>query len=147
MNRERNYFLKTAWVVLLLAAVDSEAGETWTDTARVIEVKPLYSTENIPVEQEVCSMETDRDVVSAAQSTDSNDAESNDLVRSIYRDIELSRASESVYRCRIFTRLEQRETIVAYKVRYEYGNEIYERRMDQNPGGFIKVRVRLDPRP
>lgn len=141
------FSLVAAVAVFLSVAHHANAGETWVDKARVIDVEPLYSTKHIPVEQEVCSTEQDTDVVSVHHSNGTHDSDSDDLVGAIYRDIEVRRVSEPVYRCHTITRLEQRETIVAYKVRYEYGNEIYERRMNEEPGPFVRVRVRLDPQP
>jgi hypothetical protein len=37
-------------------------------------------------------------------------------------------------------------TATAYRVRYEYGGRVYERRMTQDPGGWVDVRVRIRPR-
>ena len=38
-----------------------------------------------------------------------------------------------------------REQIIAYRVRYEYGGDIFVRRMQKHPGQRVLVRVNLTP--
>lgn len=43
--------------------------------------------------------------------------------------------------------LRERERVEGYRVSYRYGDDVYETRMDREPGVTIPVRVRLEPLP
>lgn len=117
------------------------AEEVFYDKAPVISTKPLYETRTVPITTEQCDHE-DNDATNQSEKSSTIG-----LIDAIRGGGQRHAAENHQPRCRAITRYESREEVAAYKVRYQYGNEIYERRMDSDPGAFVRVRVRLDPTP
>ena len=66
-----------------------------------------------------------------------------DLVGALQRDVQLREPPSPVHRCRLVTRAGSQNRLAGYRVRYEYGGRIYERRVAQHPGDTIAVSVQL----
>ncbi len=130
--------------VTIVAVIQSSriaAEEVFYDKAPVLSSRPLYETKTVPMTSEQCDDE-ESDAKSLPESSSAKG-----LVETIREKPRQDHAKDPQPHCQTITRYESQEKIVAYKIRYKYGNEIYERRMDRDPGSFVKVRVRLDPRP
>ena len=122
------------------------AGETYLDKARVLHAQPLYRTRTVPIRTEVCDFESDvppEDIEAGLLGNTRLNDPSMTLVDALRRDVELRQPEKPSYRCHMVTRAESRQEIIAYQVRYQYGETVYERRMDQDPGDFVWVRVKL----
>ncbi len=133
-----------------ISVVQAGAEEVFYDKARVISATPLFESITVPVTTEQCNHEKSGDepaFESSVPDTDRDRSSGNTLVDAIRANPKRHPAKRPELRCQTITRNKLQEEIVAYKVRYEYGNEIYERRMDRDPGQFVRVRVRVDPRP
>ena len=128
-------------IVAVIPASQTAAEEVFYDSARVISTKPLYATRTVPITSKQCDYEESDATIQSENSS------AKGLVDAIRGSAQGQDTAERQPQCQTITRFESQEEIVAYKVRYEYGREIYERRMDRDPGEFVRVRVRLDPRP
>ncbi len=128
-------------IVAVIPASQTAAEEVFYDNAQVISTKPLYATRTVPITSEQCDFE-DSDANAQSESSSAKG-----LVDAIRDSVKGQDTAQRQPQCQTITLFESQEEIVAYKVRYEYGREIYERRMDRDPGEFVRVRVRLDPRP
>lgn len=133
--------LITATIAAALPLSQTVAEEVFYDKAQVISTKPLYETTTVPITSEQCDFEE------SDANSQSENSSAKGLVDAIRGSAQERDTAERQPQCQTITRYDSREDIVAYKVRYQYGNEIYERRMDSKPGEFVRVRVRLDPRP
>lgn len=45
--------------------------------------------------------------------------------------------------CDTVTRYEERREVVGYRVKYRYNGQVYRARMDNHPGDYVRVRVRV----
>ena len=133
-------------VVIILLMPPALAGETYLDKARVLHTQPLYRTRAMPVRTEVCvdQRQTRPDAMNPRLL---GNARLNDpslsLLDALREDIELRQPEKPGHRCQTVTQTEAREEIIAYQVRYQYGKAVYQERMDQDPGDFVWVRVRV----
>ncbi|MDJ0927915.1 MAG: hypothetical protein QNJ73_09715 [Gammaproteobacteria bacterium] len=137
--------LASATLAILVLATPV-AAEVFYDEARVIDTERIYEPRQVPVQVQQCGYEkpstpapVDPATLGDAKSVDPGV----DLLGALYREIELREPPADVYRCRMVTRMETKEEFVGYRVRYEYGGRIYERRVAEHPGGTIRVAVRL----
>jgi len=132
--------------VMLLSATPAAAGEMFFDEARVLDSQPVYETRQTPVQVQDCGYQ-DAAAPGRADPTVLGDARSPDraagLVDALHTDQDLRAPPQPVYRCRMVTRMEKRDELVGYRVRYEYDGHVYERRMPEAPAATIRVRVRL----
>ncbi len=127
-------------IAAVIPASRTAAEEVFYDNAPVLSSRPLYKTKTVPMTSEQCDdAENDAKLLSESSSAKG-------LVEAIRENPRQDHVKDPQPRCQTITRYESQEEIVAYKVRYEYGNKISERRMDREPGQFVRVRVRLDPR-
>ncbi len=133
--------LITATIAVALPLHQAVAEEVFYDIAPVISTKPLYETKTVPITTEQCDHE-DNDATNQSEKSSTKG-----LIDAIRGSGQRYAAEKHQPHCQTITRYESQEEIVTYKVRYEYGDEVYERRMDRDPGEFVRVRVRLDPRP
>lgn len=129
-----------------LALSAPAAAQTFYDQARVLDTQPVYESRQVPVQVEQCGYEqpstpvpVDPAVLGDARVVDPGAG----LLDALDRDIELRRPPAEVYRCRMVTRHESKRELAGYRVRYEYEDRIYERRMAEPPGETIRVAVRL----
>jgi hypothetical protein len=131
-----------ATLVLVLPAT----ADVFHDEAEVLDAQPVYEARRVPVEVQECGYEQPSTPapVDAAQLGDPRAIDPGaDLLWALQRDVEL-RESAEVYRCRMVAKVESRQELAGYQVRYEYAGRVYERRMAQPPGDTIQVTVALN---
>lgn len=142
--------MRTSCIILvMLAAIGLPmpviAG-TFYDEVRVIDAEPIYEARRAPVQGEQCGYEqpTSPPPVNPSALGDARIADpGTNLLRALSRDVELRQPPAPVYRCRAVTRMESQQTLVGYRVRYEYEGRVYERRVAEHPGDTIRVAVGL----
>lgn len=129
-----------------LAFAMPAAAETFYDQARVLDTQPVYETRQVPVQVQECGYEqpstprpVDPTTLGDARATEPGA----DLLGALARDVELREAPAEIYRCRMATRMESKNELAGYRVRYEYEGRVYERRMAEQPGDTIRVGVQL----
>ena len=135
------FSIATALVLALPATA-----EVFYDEAEVLDAQPVYEARRVPVEVQDCGYEqpatpapVDPSQLGDARAIDPGA----DLLGSLQRDMAL-RASPEVYRCQMVTKMESRQELAGYQVRYEYAGRVYERRVAQHPGDTIQVTVALN---
>lgn len=138
--------LITVATLTTLALATSAAAETFYDQARVIGTQPVYKTRQVPIEVQECGYEqpatpnpVDPAMLGDARAVDPGAG----LLGALDRDVELRQAPAEVYRCRMVTRMEAKQELAGYQVRYEYAGRVYERQVAQHPGNTIQVAVGL----
>lgn len=131
----------------MTCAAATLASEVYFDVARVLASEPVYEDREFPVEEQSCGYEqsgapvrVDSSVLGDVRSSEPSAS----LVDAFGTDIALRQPAKPVYRCRMVTRARKRETLIGYRVRYEYGGRTYERQVKEPPGDTIRVRVRLN---
>lgn len=132
--------------VVAVALANPVAAEVFYDEARVLDAQPIHEPRDVPTRVQQCGYErpatppaVDPAVLGDARATDPGA----DLLVTLRRDIELRDPPADVYRCHMVTRVESRNALIGYRVRYEYGGRVYERRVAERPGDKIRVRVRI----
>lgn len=132
--------------VAAMALATPAAAETFYDEARVLDAQPVYAPRDVPVRVQQCGYEppappprVDPAVLGDARTVDPGAS----LPGTLRRDVELRDPPADVYRCRMVTRMESQNELAGYRVRYEYGGRVYERRVAERPGDTIRVRVRI----
>ncbi|UCG71548.1 MAG: hypothetical protein JSV45_09780 [Chromatiales bacterium] len=137
--------LTIATLTTLALAIPATA-EIFYDEARVIATQPVYAARQVPVEVQECGYEqpatpnpVDPAMLGDARAVDPGAG----LLGALDQDIELRKAPAEVYRCRMVTRMEAKQELAGYQVRYEYTGRVYERRVAQHPGDTIRVSVGL----
>ena len=116
-------------------------GEIFYDHAPVLDVGPVMETERVPVEETVCH----------GSSSGGGDHSAGD-VRALEPGLTMAEAIRSeqgvrramARRCRLVTRYQVRERVAGYRVTYRYADETFVKRMRNNPGERVQVRVELD---
>lgn len=68
------------------------------------------------------------------------------LVDALLEDRRLQAEVEPTLGCRTVTTELLRRRVVGYRVRYRYDGRIHERTLDEHPGEWLRIRVRLDAR-
>ena len=134
--------LSTATLLLAIPA----AAEVFYDEAPVLDAQPVYQARQVPVQVQECGYEKPAApaFVDAALLGDARNVDpGTDLFGALQRDVQLREPPAEVYRCRQVTRTEQRQELAGYQVRYEYGGQVYERRVAEHPGESIRVSVQL----
>jgi hypothetical protein len=124
--------------MLIMISGIAKAGEVAFDYADVEWVRPVTRTVAVPVAETLCD------------EPDANAVAPNGDVRSGNPGIGLADAirRESMRqpvkpRCQVLERVDYREEIVAYQVRYRYAGEDYERRLSYDPGEQLRVRIEV----
>ncbi|RMG38001.1 MAG: glycine zipper 2TM domain-containing protein [Gammaproteobacteria bacterium] len=148
---------------------------SFVDTARVVKVKPIYETVQVSVPEEQCWREKrhhhsryrDDDsytvplvgaIVGGVVGNQFGEGSGKTaltvagtlLGASVANDL---RKSERVAeyrprhyrRCEIVDRIETREEIVGYRVKYRYKGQVFRTRMDHDPGDYLRVQVTVRP--
>ena len=133
-------------VIAATAVVTPAVAEVFYDQARVLEAQPIYEPRVVPEQVRECGYQpaatrgpVDPGTLGNARTVDP-DA---DLVGALQRDVQLREPPSPVHRCRMVTRAGSENRLAGYRVRYEYGGRIYERRVAQHPGNTIAVSVQL----
>ncbi len=141
-----NKRLKNLAAVATLASSLPAGAETFYDEARVIDVQPVYKLRQVPVQAEECGYQqparassVDPRTLGDARATDPGE----DLFGAMQREAELREPSEKVYSCRMVTRMESKQELTGYNIRYEYAGRIHERHMNEQPGTTIQVAVNV----
>ncbi len=131
---------------MAMALTTPAAAEMFYDQARVLDAQPIYEPRDVPIRVQQCGYEktstplpVDRAMLGDARAADP-DA---DLLAALHRDVELRDPPADAYRCRMVTRMDSQNELAGYRVRYEYGGRVYERRVAERPGDTIRVRVRV----
>lgn len=148
-RRSQSAFFAKLFAVALFGLVTGTtlgAGNSFTDYARVLDVEPIKETVTVPVRRRRCEYS------SRAQSADVGFAGD---VRSKYPSVSIGAAIGEEMRhresalamrsCRLVTVHEPSERIVAYRVRYAYGDSVFTRLMPEYPQERLPVRVKLHP--
>jgi len=124
--------------MLIMVSGIAKASEVAFDYADVEWVRPVMRTVAVPVAETLCD------------EPDANAVAENGDVRSRHPDIGLADAirRESMRqpvkpRCKVLERVDYREEVVAYQVRYRYAGENYERQLSYDPGEQLRVRVEV----
>lgn len=138
--------------LLLTATVAAANRQVYHDYARVLNVSPIMETIQVPVRREDCQppppirhqRETHAPIVSDVQ-PDHTGHTLADAIR-LERSHQLSLATAHTERhCRWIEEFETRERIVAYRVRFRYGRDIFVRRLNHDPGDRLQIRVEVQP--
>ncbi len=128
----------------LVAGAAAADGRSYYDFARVIKVDPIREVVTVPVKRERC-LESQR--ARRADETMAGDVRSRKLGKSIGEaiDEEIRHRERTAHlrRCHLVTTYEKRNRIVAYRVHYAYGGNVFVRRMNDHPGERLRVRVSL----
>ena len=131
-----------ALAILTTATVAARAGDVDFDVADVEWVRPVTRSVAVPIAETVCDAQ-DEDV-----------AAPNGDIRIDHPDISLADAirletirAPARPRCRLMKRTHYRDEIVAYRVRYRYAGEDYERQLSYDPGEQLRVRVEVSAGP
>lgn len=127
-----------------IASLAAAAEQSYVDYARVLHVDPIIEAVAVPVEAERCD---------DARRAERADTEFAGEVRTFVTGISIGTAIAEEIRhrertaamrgCRRVTRYETQDQIVAYRVHYSYGGDVFVRRMDTHPGERMQVRVNL----
>ena len=140
------YGLFTLATLVAMALATPAVAEVFYDEAPVLDTQLIYETRQVPVEVQQCGYEqpatpapVDAAVLGDARIVDPG----TDLLGVLRRDIALREPPADVYRCRMVTRTESKQELAGYRVRYEYGGRVYERRVAELPGDTIRVGVQL----
>lgn len=135
-----------AALAALLFGAGANGSGSYFDTARVIASEPVYETQHEPVQEQQCgyrepdaAANIDAGVLGDVRLAD-NTTNLGDALRT---DIAIRKPGEPVYRCRMVERMRERRQLIGYDVRYEYGGRVYGRRVAEDPGETIRIRVRL----
>lgn len=135
--------------VLALCAVGgtTSAGEqSYIDYARVLHVDPISEVVTIPVNRDRCDYPQGALRADEALAGDVRTAQPDiSIGAAIAEEVRHRERNGDVRHCRLVTTYEERDQIVAYRVRYAYGGDIHVRRMREHPGKRVQVRVRLNP--
>ncbi|MGI9343850.1 MAG: hypothetical protein ACR2QV_13510 [Gammaproteobacteria bacterium] len=130
---------------LFFGPVASASG-SYFDTARVIASEPVYETRREPSQEQQCGYRpsdaparVDNRVLGDVRLVD----KTANLSDAMMTDIAIRKPGEPVYRCRMVERMNERKQLIGYDVRYEYGGRIYARRVTEQPGDTLRIRVRL----
>ena len=145
-------FLMGVSSLLLTATVAAANRQAYHDYARVLNVSPIMETIQVPVRREDCQpptpiryqRETHAPTVGDVQ-PDHSGRTLADAIR-LERSHQLSLATTQTERhCRWIEEFETRERIVAYRVRFRYGRDIFVRRLNHDPGDRLHIRVEVLP--
>lgn len=143
--KEASYRWKVLLPVFCLAAHTAAFGQqSYTDYARVLHVEPVTKVTAVPVRKRRC------DYSSRAQRADAafaGDVRSNlpgiSLAAAFAEEIRHRERASAKRHCRWVTTYEDKERVVAYRVRYAYGDGVFTRYMTKHPGNRVQVRVNL----
>ena len=130
----------------MVAGAAVAGGSSYIDYARVLQVDPISEVVAVPVKKERCHHSRRAQRADEAIAGDVRSAEFGiSIGAAIGEEIRHRERSMDMRRCRLVTTYEKRDRIVAYRVRYAYGGDIFVRRMNDHPGERVRVRVSLDP--
>ena len=135
---------------MLWASLDVEAldDQSFYDYARVTQVIPIQETVRVPVESEQCdeysAPEYSEELAALAGDVRSADPHLS-LVDVLRADLGRWQRTHSAYipRCRLVTFFENERRTVGYRVHYRYGDDNFIKRMDYDPGAWLRVRIQL----
>ena len=136
---------RTLFAAAMLLAIPA-AAEVFYDEAPVLDAQAVFQARQVPVQVQECGYEqpvapafVDPTLLGDARTVDPG----TDLFGTLQRDVQLREPPAEVYRCRQVTRTETTQELAGYQVRYEYGGQVYERRVAEHPGETIRVSVQL----
>lgn len=123
------------------------AGEqSYIDYARVLRVDPISDAVAMPVKKERCDDSIRAQRADEALAGDVRTIQPDTAIgAAITEEIRHRERTTAMRRCRLVTTYETSDQIVAYRVQYIYGGDIFVRRMDKHPGARVRVRVNLNP--
>ena len=130
----------------LFAVTATAGGQSFYDYARVLNVDPISETVALPVKKEHCfypksAIRADERLAGDVRSGRPGIK----IGAAIAEEIQHRKNRMSMRRCRLVTSYRNRDRVIAYRVRYEYGGDIFVRRMNRHPGERVRVRVSLTP--
>jgi len=122
------------------------ADQAYLDYARVLDVEPIEEVVQAVPGRARCASRFDAERADAAITGDVRQHSPGiSIGEAIAEEIQHRDRTESLRECRMATPAAKERRIVAYRVRYRYGGDVYERRMAWPPGDEIPVRVHLRP--
>lgn len=138
-------------VLLLAAAASAAAEQAFYDRAPVVAVTPIEETVRRPVIEERCDVVTparDGARVAAWAGDVRAQAPGISLAEALREDRRLFLDRPALERdCRRVAVMRDQRKAVAYRVEYRYGGRTFVRRMAEDPGEWVQVRVRMGARP
>jgi len=144
--------LSSIWPKLFTMALCSVGGTTsageqsYIDYAQVLQVDPITEVVTIPVKRNRCDYPQRALSADEALAGDVRTAQPGiSIGAAIAEEIRHRERNGNMRRCRSATTYEERDKIIAYRVRYAYGGDIHVRRMSEHPGKRVQVRVHLSP--
>ena len=145
-------FLIAVSTVLLTATSAAANRQVYHDYARVLNVSPIMETIQVPVRRKDCRPTTPTRRELRSHSPPMGDvqplrsgltlADAIRQERSYYFSLETAHTNRE---CRWIEEFETRERIVAYRVRFRYGQDTFVRRLDHDPGERLRIRVEVRP--
>jgi len=129
-----------------IASLAAAGDQSYVDYARVLHVDPIIEAVAVAVEAERCddTRRTERADTEFAGDIRRSEVGTS-IAEAIAEEIRHRERTAATRRCRPVTRYETQDQIVAYRVHYSYGGDVFVRRMDTHPGERMQVRVNLSP--
>lgn len=129
-----------------IVSLAAAAEQSYVDYARVLHVDPIIEAVAVPVEAERCddargAERADTEFAGEVRTSDTGTS----IGTAIAEEIRYRERAAAMRGCRRVTRYETQEQIVAYRVHYSYGGDVFVRRMATHPGERMQVRVNLSP--
>lgn len=133
-------------LISLFAELAMAGGKAFYDYARVLKVDPISETVAVPVEKRRCFY-PDRAIqaVKVLAGDVRSRRSSITIGAAIAEEVEQRKQTTRKRRCRLVKTIDIRDKVVAYRVRYQYGGDVFVRRMKQHPGEQLLVRVKMEP--
>jgi hypothetical protein len=140
-------FLLVCATLLLALPVAARSEEAFYDRARVLEVTPIEQVAEVSRPGSPCEQGYADTSAKDALHRRAGDVRGQDpgigLAEALREDLRLYRDVAMIAEdCRP-AGTSRPVTVIGYRVRYEYGGRTYERRMAEDPGEWVDVRVRV----
>jgi uncharacterized protein YcfJ len=138
-------------ILLLTTTRPTAAGQVFFDRARVVSVTPVEQTVSRPVTEEHCETvapSVNESRIAAWAGDVRLQSPRLSLAQALRQDRRLFRHhARPEQRCRRVVVMHEERRPDHYRVEYRYGGETFVRRMDEHPGEWVKVRVRVGEAP
>ena len=138
--------------LLLTATAPAASRQVYHDYARVLNVSPIMETIQVPVRREDCQPPTPIRHQRETHAPTVGDVQPDHSGRTLADAIRLERShqlslatAQTEPHCRWIEEFATRERIVAYRVRFRYGRDIFVRRLNHDPGDRLHIRVEVLP--
>jgi uncharacterized protein YqiB (DUF1249 family) len=143
-------FLLVCATLLLALPVAARSEEAFYDRARVLEVTPIEEVAAESRLDALCEQGYEGTTVEGALRRRAGDVRAREpgigLAEALREDLRLYRDVGMIAEDCRSAGATRTVTVIGYRVRYEYGGRTYERRMTEDPGEWVNVRVRIGTR-